>query len=131
MVRGPGLTVILQDSNPYRFLRQKDVFNNLILPRMRIPREHWDNYCDQVRSEATTLEECRQTCLDHEACLQYQFDPNLPQCRIAWVPLYGEPKLGSGMYSEWLFDRIEEWRDSQPVCETGSFLYYGDVDLDE
>lgn len=119
-----------QNNNPFKFISQGDVFNNIMMPRMRFPREDWDNYCDTYRPQATTEDMCRQACLDDRACKQFQFDPTLSICKIAFVPLYGEPSLGSSLHSEWLFDRIEKWRDDQRPCVRESFLRYGDVDLD-
>lgn len=100
------------------------------MPRMRFPREDWDNYCDIPWPQATTREACRQACYNDLECKQYQFDSELKECKIAFVPLYGEANLGSGMYSEWLFDRIEKWRDDQPACVRESFLRFGDIDLE-
>jgi hypothetical protein len=117
-----------QDTNPFKYVTQGDVFNNLMLPRMRFPQEDWDNYCDISRPAATTLEECKQACVDDNECKQYRFDPDESECKIAFVPIYGEANLGSGMYSEWMFDRTEAWRNRQRPCVKESFLRYGDVD---
>lgn len=97
---------------------------------MRLPLDDWDNYSNIPKPDATTLEDCKQTCIDDRACKQFQFDQEALQCKIAFVPLYGEASLGSGMYSEWLFDRIEKWRDAQLPCVRESFLQHGDIDLD-
>jgi hypothetical protein len=95
---------------------------------MRFHQEDWDNYCDINRTEAKTFEACKQACIDDGECKQYRFDPAESECKIAFVPIYGEANLGSGMSSSWMFDRIEAWRDKQPACVKESFLYYGDID---
>lgn len=121
---------MLQPNNPYHVLRLADVFNNVILPRIRFPRTNWDNQSKQLRKDVVTLEDCKSTCIEDETCVQYSFNSLDSVCRTANGPKYGEANLDTEIYSEWMFDRVEQWRNGQPSCVGEGFLYYGDVDED-
>lgn len=100
----------------------------MILPRVRLPRDDWDNQSNLVIEDVATIGECRQVCSEDEACLQFSFDTESLICSTSHSITYGEARLGSGLYSEWMFDRVEEWRNSQRACTEESYLYYGDAD---
>lgn len=60
--------------------------------------------------------------MEETSCMQYMFDPNLYQCKISHDAIFGEANEGSGIFSEWIFERIEQWRNDQPPCDDESFL---------
>lgn len=94
-----------------------------MMPRMRFPRNDWDNQCSITKEDVDSAEDCKDACIEETSCMQYMFDPNLQQCKISHDAIFGEASEGSGLFSEWLFDRIEQWRDDQPPCDDESFLY--------
>lgn len=98
------------------------------MPRMRFARTDWDNQSNKLKKDVNTLEACKQACIDESSCMQYSFDGRAGECKTGATIKTGEASLGSGIYSDWIFDRIERWRDNQPDCYGESFLYYGDVD---
>ena len=88
---------------------------------MRFPRNDWDNQCSIFKKDVNTVDGCKTACIDDDGCMQYMFDPKLSECKTSNGPKYGEASLGSGLYSDWIFDRIEKWRDNQPSCLGESF----------
>ena len=117
------LIVVSQEFEGNTILRYSDVFSDFILPRMRFPRYDWDNQCDIVKENVETVEDCENECMMDHACMQYMFNTNLPECKTLNSARLGEASLGSGLYSNWMFDRVEQWRDSQPDCDGESFIY--------
>ena len=109
-------------------MRHSDVFNGYIMPRMRFPQYDWDNQSDDVPSDpAGSMEDCRDLCVANEECGQYRFDTLEGNCTTLESARLGEAKLGSGIYSDWIFERIEAWRDKQPDCEDETFIWPEDI----
>ena len=75
-----------------------------------------------VKEGVDTVDDCKDVCIDDPACVQYMFDASQQECKIAHDAAFGEASQGSGLFSEWIFDRIEQWRDEQPPCEDEFFL---------
>lgn len=85
-----------------------------------MPREDWDNQSTNIISDVTTIEDCKTACLDDEECLQYMFNVSSQECKTMDTVRLGEVSVGSGLYSDWIFERLERWRDELPPC-------YGDM----
>lgn len=98
---------------------------------MRLPRYDWDNQCDIIQENVGTMEDCKNVCIADHACVQYMFDENLLECKTLNTARLGEASLSSGLYSEWIFDRVEQWRNNQPPCDGESFIYADVGDADE
>lgn len=97
---------------------------------MRFPRNDWDNQCSITKEGVDNVEDCKYACMEETSCMQYMFDPNLQQCKISHDAIFGEANEGSGVFSEWIFERIEQWRDDQPPCD-GEFFLDDQVESDE
>ena len=60
--------------------------------------------------------------MEDDGCVQYMFNSSSTECRTLDDVRFGEASLGSGLYSDWIFDRVEEWRDDLPACHGESFI---------
>lgn len=95
---------------------------------MRFQRYDWDNQCLIPKGTFDVADQCKEECMLDEACLQYIFDSNRKECNISHDARFGESSPGSGLYSDWIFERVEQWRDEQPVCDDETFIYMGPQD---
>lgn len=101
----------------HKHIRHSDVFQDFIMPRMKVPREDWDNKCTEEQVGATTLKSCVQVCEEDSACLQYLFSEKTQKCMTSRDPQLGQRAPQGGLQSGWMFDRIERWKDARPACD--------------
>lgn len=92
------------------------------MPRMRFPQDDWDNQSTEVLEDARTQDACRAACEGDHACVQWMFDSTTETCKVADNPRLGEASLGSGIHAEWIFNRVERWRDALPACHGETFI---------
>jgi hypothetical protein len=59
--------------------------------------------------------------------MQFSFNFTGQVCKTLDSARVGEASgFASGLYSDWMFERIEQWRNNEPPCEGEWFLYYED-----
>ena len=74
-----------------------------------------------VNENVHSMDDCKNLCVEDDNCLQYLFDTESLQCQTLDSVRFGEAATGSGLYSDWIFERVERWRDNLPPCHGKSF----------
>jgi hypothetical protein len=106
------------------FIKHADVFNDYVMPRIRLPQEDWDNQGKTVEKDAQTWDACEDACVADDRCMQFSFNATANECKTLDSVRLGEAAgWRSGIKSDWLFDRIEKWRNEQPPCDGEWFLF--------
>lgn len=90
-------------------------------------RENWDNWASDTRNggveyHVETFEACAWFCEKVEECLQYSYHGQT--CSMSTSVRAGVEKEADekGMWrSGWKKDRIVEWAEKQPKCDTVEF----------
>jgi hypothetical protein len=101
-------------ANDSLVLRHRDVYAQYILPRTLDSRSDWDNRADQDRGSVSSFDDCRLTCEDDVACLQFSFDHRNGKCLTTSRPNLGD--VSSGIQSGWVSERMLEFLDKAQVC---------------
>lgn len=149
-----------------------DIYTDFVKPYMQPMRTMWDNGAkefeaswsrdvlkgkaaldDYLRDDGnsdkpyTSVDKCRQACLEKPSCLMFRYDPYQKYCGFASSVSFGQPKTtyqdtevrkllkqhgivqpprtkDESMHSEWRFDRIEAMRSKiscDPPPESGDY----------
>ncbi|KAI8933910.1 hypothetical protein NX059_009603 [Plenodomus lindquistii] len=102
-------------------LRHRDVFMNLVRPKLATEVAGWDNLADTAEYNAhdhstspnelernawKSFAHCKALCEDQEKCLQFSFDAG--SCGVSYTFRLGYARPGERIKSGWMVDRVDE-----------------------
>ncbi|EGP88294.1 putative galactosyltransferase [Zymoseptoria tritici IPO323] len=97
---------------PMAVLHHRDVFKLFVQPAIAEARKDWNNTAEQLVSEDTSVENCRNACLAKDDCKQYAVGP--AGCSIGNKVRIGSAQTGTEAW--WLTERIQEWVYHKDKC---------------
>ncbi|KAI1846248.1 hypothetical protein JX266_007773 [Neoarthrinium moseri] len=96
------------------FLRHRDVFHALMLPKLGYKVENWDNDSSDDEGPMETFEECQSHCSEMSDCLQFVFYEHERLCKTSSTIKTGHRRHESDAdvklaVSGWMMDRVESF----------------------
>lgn len=111
-------------------LRHRDVFMEMVRPKIGASLASWDNMADEKEYNAhdhslspntfernawKSFEHCRALCDDQDDCIQFSFDAG--SCGISKAFRLGYAKPGERIRSGWMLDRVDDlFRSLEDQC---------------